>query len=165
MLPQTEMISSDETCVSKVDGLNSSNISFNFWDYLSHNLTSIILRKMELSELRENSLSIFADISLNVLNISGTLINLTGNPHTYECFLSQDINENINITSLNCLSQGDLSTEERSNTTLPENVVIFGIYACSVFVAVVVVLVITYVVGKPEPDEFWWEDKLEKRNY
>jgi hypothetical protein len=185
MLPQTEIFRSEGTCVSKVDCLNSSNISFHFGEYHSCNLTPIILRKMELSELRENNFSIFCNSSVNVLYISGALINLTGNPHTYECSLSQDIYENV--TSLNCLSQGDLSTEKCNNlehndsiktvgslsslsssingNSMPESVLIFGIYASSVFVAIVVVLIITHVVGKPEPDEFWWEDKLAKRNY
>jgi hypothetical protein len=79
--------------------------------------------------------------------------------------------------SLNCCSERNLSNSEHNNslsssvdgnvnkTPLPEYILIFGIYASSVFVAIVVVLVITHVVGKPEPDDFWWEDKLAKRSY
>jgi Leucine-rich repeat (LRR) protein len=178
-LPQTEMIRSEGTCVC----LNSSNISFNVGEYHSCNLTSIILRKMELSGLREKSFSISDNCSVKVLNNSGTLINLTGNSHTYECSLSQDIYKGINVTSLNCLSQGDFITKKCNNSEhndsittgeslsisingdVNKTVLIFGIYASSVFVAIVVVLVITHVVGKPEPDEFWWEDKLAKRSY
>jgi Leucine-rich repeat (LRR) protein len=41
---------------------------------------------------------------------------------------------------------------------------IFVSYVFTVCVAIVVVLIITCAVGEPEPDEFWWEDKLAKRN-
>jgi hypothetical protein len=185
-----ECIASDSPNQSE---LNTSEIN----EYHLANLTSIILRKLELSELRESKLSVSDESSGNVLNTSGALINLTGNPHTYECSLCQDIYENITVTSLNCFSQGDSSTEKSNNSEnndcsttmeslsssvdgnvnstdknlesptppLPEIVLIFGIYASSVFVAIVVVLVITHVVGKPELDEFWWEDKLAKRSY
>jgi hypothetical protein len=117
----------------------------------------------------------------------GALINLTNNSYTYECSLSQDVEENVNVTSLICLRQGDLRMETCNTSELadfsttvdkkigenkkepqpflPESILILGIYAASVFVAIVVVLVVTYFVGKPEPDEFWWEDKLEKRSY
>jgi Leucine-rich repeat (LRR) protein len=179
----------EETCVSKIKGLNLSNNTkdpFYFEKYCPLNLTSIILCKVELLELKENCLSIFYDNSLNALNTSGALINLTDNAYAYECFLSQGINKTLNVTSLNCLSQGTLGEEkckisEHNNfsttvesfsennkvplPSLPENILIFGIYASSVFVAIVVVLIITHIVGKPEPDEFWWEDKLAKRNY
>ena len=57
---------------------------------------------------------------------------------------SSSVDGNVNSTDKNPESQ----------TSLPENVLISGIYASSVFVAIVVVLVITHVVGKPEPDEF-----------
>jgi hypothetical protein len=117
----------------------------------------------------------------------GALINLTDISYTYECSLSQVVEENMHVMSLICLNQGDLRKEKRNISEpedfirpvdeqidknkkeprpfLPESVLILGIYAASVFVAIVVVLVITHVVGKPEPDEFWWEDKLAKRNY
>jgi Leucine-rich repeat (LRR) protein len=52
-----------------------------------------------------------------------------------------------------------------SEPVLRVNIFIFGIYASTICVTIVVVLVITRAVGKPEPDEFWWEDKLAKRNY
>jgi hypothetical protein len=52
-----------------------------------------------------------------------------------------------------------------SEPVLLVNIFIFGIYASTICVAIVVVLAITCGVGKPEPDEFWWEDKLAKRNY
>jgi hypothetical protein len=45
------------------------------------------------------------------------------------------------------------------------SVLIFIIYIILVLVAVVIVLGIIRAVGKPEPDEYWWEDKLAKRNY
>jgi hypothetical protein len=188
-LSQNEIVTSEGTCVSKIKGLNLSNNakdSFNFGKYYPFNLTSIILCKVEPLELKENCLSFFDDNFVNVLNTSGALINLTDNAYAYECSLSQAINEILNVTSLNCLSQRNLGEEEcnisehnNCSTTvepfsennkvllhsLPENILIFGIYASSVFVAIVVVLVITHIVGKPEPDEFWWEDKLAKRNY
>jgi Leucine-rich repeat (LRR) protein len=183
ILPQNEIVTSEDTCVSLIKGMNLSNNakhSSNLGKDYPFNLTSIILCNVEILELKENCLSIFDDNPVNVLNTSGTLINLTNNTYTYECSLSQDINETMNVTSLNCLSQGKLKISEHNNysTTvetssenevsqplLHENVLIFGIYASSVFVAIIVVLVITHVVGKPEPDEFWWEDKLAKRNY
>jgi len=175
-LPQNGIVTSEGTCVSKIKGLNLSNNakdSFNFEKYYSFNLTSIMLCKVKLLELKENGLYNFDDNSVNVLNTSGALINLTDN--AYECSLSQGINKTLNVMSLNCSSQGNLGEEkfkisEHNNfsTTvllLPKNILIFGIYASSVFVAIFVVLVITHIVGKPEPDEFWWEDKLAKRNY
>jgi hypothetical protein len=45
------------------------------------------------------------------------------------------------------------------------SILIFVIYVIVMLVAIVVVFVIIRVIGKPEPDEFWWEDKLAKRNY
>jgi Leucine-rich repeat (LRR) protein len=62
-------------------------------------------------------------------------------------------------------------SEDKKPGTNPEskplraNILIFEICVASVFVIIVVVLVITHAVGKPESDEFWWEDKLAKRNY
>jgi hypothetical protein len=57
----------------------------------------------------------------------------------------------------------EINTE--SETSVRVDMFIFGIYAFTVCVAIVVVLIITRAVGKPESDEFWWEDKLAKRNY
>ena len=185
VLPQNETVTSEGTCVSKIKSLNLSNNandSFRFGLYYPFNLTSIIFCKVELSELKENCLSIFDANPVNVLNTSGTLINLTDNAHSYECSFFQGNNKTMNVTSLNCLSQGDLRMEKcniselnscsttvepfsENKPPLPENILIFVIYASSVFVAIVVVLVITHFVGKPEPDEFWWEDKLAKRSY
>jgi len=186
ILPQNERVASEETCVSDIKVLNLSNNakhSFSFGEYFPVNLTSIILCRLELSELRENSSSFFDADSLNALNTSEALINLTDNACTYKCSFFQGICKTMNVTTLNCLSQGVLRTEksnnsehnssgttvgsfsENKNPSLPENILIFGIYASSVFVAIIVVLVITHVVGKPEPDEFWWEDKLAKLNY
>jgi Leucine-rich repeat (LRR) protein len=153
ILPQNERVTSEGTCVSEMKGLNLSNNvnhSFSFGEYFPFNLTSIILCKVELSELKGNSY---------------IFLNLTDNARTYNCSFFQDINKTMNVTSLNCLSQGVLRTEKSNIWDLPENILIFGIYASSVFVAIIVILVITHVVGKPEPDEFWWEDKLAKVNY
>jgi hypothetical protein len=75
--------------------------------------------------------------------------------------------EKCNISELDFSTTVDKQIGENKkepHPSLPENVFIFGIYAASVFVALVV-LVVTNVVGKPEPDEFFWEDKLAKRNY
>jgi hypothetical protein len=44
-------------------------------------------------------------------------------------------------------------------------ILISVIYVILMLVAIVVVLVITHAVGKAEPDEILWEDKLAKRNY
>lgn len=52
-----------------------------------------------------------------------------------------------------------------SEPFLRVNILILGIYAFTICVAIVVVLVITCAVGRPEEDEFWWEDKLAKRDY
>ncbi|PNF18764.1 hypothetical protein B7P43_G03339 [Cryptotermes secundus] len=49
--------------------------------------------------------------------------------------------------------------------TFPTKILLFVIYVISMLVAIVIVLVISRAVGKPEPDEYWWEDKLAKRNY
>jgi len=178
ILPQNGIDTSEKTCVSKIKGMNLSNNanhSSNFEKDYPFKFTSIILCNVELLDLNENCLSIFDDNSLNVLNTSGTLINLTNNTYTYECSFCQDVNETMNVTSLNCLSKGKRNISEHNNYSTnvetfseykrPENVLIFGIYVSSVFVAIVLVLVITHVVGKPEPDAFWWEDKLAKRNY
>jgi Leucine-rich repeat (LRR) protein len=179
ILPQNEI---EGTCVSKIKGMNLSNnehLTSNFGKDYIFNLTSIILCNVELLELMENCLSIFGNNSVNMLNTSGTLIIITNNTYTYECSLSPDNNKTMHFTLLNCLSQEKCNISEHNSSTilatfsekkvpqplLPENVLIFGIYSSSVFVAIVVVLVITYLVGKPEPDEFWWEDKLAKRNF
>ena len=182
ILPQNERVTAEGICVSEIKGLNLSNNakhSFNFGEYFPFNLTSIILCEVELSVLKENGLSIFDANSVNVLNTSGALINLTGCAYMYECSFFQGINETMTVT-LNCSRKGTLGTEKSNiwehnsasttvsvseNEKASENILIFGIYASSVFVAIIVVLVITHVVGKPEPDEFWWEDKLAKLNY
>jgi t-SNARE complex subunit (syntaxin) len=68
----------------------------------------------------------------------------------------------------------NLEEEERENPTLEKNsesepfrasILKFVMYVILVLVAIVVVLVITCAVVKTEPVEFWWEDKLAKRNY
>jgi hypothetical protein len=213
MFPQKEVNESEGTYVSETNVSNSSGNKthqFNNTEYYPFNNTSIVLCEMELLVLRENCSSFFDENSLNLFNTSRALINVTNNPCSCECSSSQDVYKIINVTSLNCVIQGDLITEKcntsarnDSSTTvqsvsatsdgnvntkymdfnkevddeiivenkkepepsLPANVLILGIYAFSVFVAVVVVLVITRIVGKPEPDVFWWEEKLAKRNY
>ena len=71
---QTESIRPEGICFSKVNGLNSSNNSY-FGEYHLANLTSIILRKLELSELRESKLSIlfssFRRVSIVICSFLG----------------------------------------------------------------------------------------------
>jgi heme/copper-type cytochrome/quinol oxidase subunit 2 len=45
------------------------------------------------------------------------------------------------------------------------SILIFVTYVILLLVAIVIVLVIIRAVYKPEPDEYWWEDKLTKKDY
>jgi Leucine-rich repeat (LRR) protein len=97
-LPQTEMNTSEVTCVSKVNYFNlSSNAiySFNFGECHSFNLTPVILCTVEISESRKNCLSVFDDNSVKMLTTAGALIYLID-----ECSLSQDVEGNMYVTSL-----------------------------------------------------------------
>lgn len=69
---------------------------------------------------------------------------------------------------LNLEEEGDENPKLETNSEsepFRTSILIFVIDVILVLVAIVVVLVIIRTVGKPEPDEFWWEDKLAKRNY
>lgn len=77
-------------------------------------------------------------------------------------------------SSVEIEADANLEENEGENRTLvtnsesepfPTNILVFVIYVILMFVAIVIVLVISRAVGKPEPDEYWWEDKLAKRNY
>jgi Leucine-rich repeat (LRR) protein len=118
-----------------------------------------------------------------IVNVTSLNCANQGASGTEKCDISENngCSTTVNETDMNLKEKGEnITTVEsvpksvvRKNSShvnetkpfLPANILIFGIYASSVFVAVVVVLVITHVVGTPEPDEFWWEDKLAKRNY
>ncbi|PSN52710.1 hypothetical protein C0J52_09377 [Blattella germanica] len=68
-----------------------------------------------------------------------------------------------NITSQ--VGGDDRDVEHVDKDFLQTNLIVLGIYACTVLVAIVTILVITHYIGEPEDEEFWWEDKLAKRSY
>jgi hypothetical protein len=131
--------------------------------------------------------------SCECLNSSESVYIILGENRTLNCAASEYIKRMSCIgvkhtcygatstpkTGISIENEGDENLEEeeeeeRENPKLETSsesepfrpiLLIFVIYVIIVLVAIVVVLVITRAVGKPEPDEFWWEDKLAKRSY
>jgi Leucine-rich repeat (LRR) protein len=156
---------------------------------------SVKFCRLELLDLSINCLSALDNKSVDVLENSTTKTNLSDNPWSCECSSSQSVYKKFrnNVTLYcatpeylkvkRCLSlpytcnssteanskeydvtpQTEINTE--SGISVRVDMFIFLIFAFTICVAIVVVLIITRAFGDPEPDDFWWEDKLAKRNY
>jgi toll-like receptor 13 len=156
---------------------------------------SVKFCRLKLLNLSRNCLSALDNKSEDVLRNSTTKTDLSDNPWSCECSSSQSVYRKFrnNVTLYcatleylkvkRCLSlpytcnssteanskeydvtiQAEINTE--SGKSVRVDMFIFLIFAFTICVAIVVVLIITRAFGEPEPDEFWWEDKLAKRNY
>ncbi|KAJ9601428.1 hypothetical protein L9F63_000452 [Diploptera punctata] len=79
--------------------------------------------------------------------------------------------DNYNITKICSVSDNEITnvTEPTKKTMITISsfslpCIIVYVYSCIVIIFSVVVIIVTKNFKMPE-DEFWWEDKLEKRNY